>query len=114
MIWIAAMAVLLPQAEPFEGELSEHLRTPVKATMTSTKRAYDLELCVADVLTVLGTPTALRSGPDDVVIAASFPGGNAYIGSATIVRVGDGSRVDLRIRGKGWDDRLRARLQGCM
>ena len=42
MIWIAAMAVLLPQAEPFEGELSEHLRTPVKATMTSTKRAAPL------------------------------------------------------------------------
>ena len=114
MIWIAALALLSAQAEPYEGELKEHLRTPVKATMESAKRSYDLEICVADVLTALGTPTALRSGPDDVVIAASFPTSNAYIASATIIRVGQGSRVELRVRGKGWDDRLRTRLQACM
>jgi len=114
MFGLLALALIGAQAEPYEGELKEHLRLPVKASMPSGKRSYDLEICVADVLTVLGTPTALRSGPDDVVIAASFPTSNAYIASATIVRVGTGSRIDLRVRGKGWDDRLRARMEACL
>jgi hypothetical protein len=114
MDWIMTLALLAAQTEPYEGELKEHLRTPVKATMESAKRAYDLEICVADVLTVLGMPIALRSGPDDVVIAASFLVSNAYMASATIIRVGEGSRVELRIRGKGWNDRFRERLQACM
>lgn len=113
MLVIAAAALLL-QAKPYEGELVERLKTPAKATFESQKRSYDLEICVADALTVVGSPTVLRDGPDNIVIAASFPGGNAFLASVSIAKNGTGSRLELRIRGKGWDDRIKARVAGCL
>lgn len=110
-LWVVALAA---QTGAYAGELKEHLALQPAAVLTSTKKAYDLEICIADALTVLGTPTALRDGPDDVVIAASIPSAGTYIASATIVRTDNGSRVDVRVRGKGWNDRVRERVQACL
>lgn len=113
MLAIAALALLL-QAKPYEGELRERLQAPAKAAFESGKRSYDLEICVADALTVIGSPTVLRDGPENIVIAASFPGGNAFLASVSIARTATGSHLELRIRGKGWDDRIRTRVAGCL
>ena len=113
MIGVLAFAAMI-QSEPYRGELRERLEEPVISTLNSAKLSYDLEVCVADALTVLGTPTVFRSGPNDIVVAASLPSGNAYLAAVTISRVNDGSRLDLRLRGKGWDDRITARLRQCL
>ena len=114
MFVITVAAALLLQAKPYEGELMERLKAPAKATFESQKRSYDLEICVADALTVVGSPTVLRDGPENIVIAASLPAGNAFLASVSIAREGSGSRLELRIRGKGWDDRIKSRVAGCL
>lgn len=111
MVWVIALAA---QGSAYAGELKEHLALPPVAELASNKQSYDLEICIADALTVLGTPTALRDGKDDVVIAASTPMAGTYIASATIVHTEQGSRVDVRVRGKGWNDRVRDRVQACL
>lgn len=111
MFWILAMVA---QAGGYAGELKEHLALPPAATLTSGKRAYDLEICIADALTVLGTPTSLRDGPDGVVIVASNPMAGNYIASAAIQEAGGQSRVSVRVRGKGWNDRIRGRIEACL
>lgn len=113
MIAIAAAALLL-QATPAGGELMERLQSPVRATFESQKRSYDLEVCVADALTVMGSPTVLRDGPENIVIAASFPGGNAFLASVSISRNGTGSHLELRLRGKAWADRMKTRIAACL
>lgn len=111
MIWILAIAA---QVGGYAGELKEHLALPPAATLTSDKPAYDMEICIADALTVLGTPTSLRDGPDGVVIVASNPMAGTYIASAAIQKTDRGSRVIVRVRGKGWNDRVRDRVQACL
>lgn len=106
--------VLAAQAGAYAGELKEHLALPPSATFSSAKPAYDMEICIADALTVLGTPTVLRDGPSNIVIAASIPMSGTYIASATVLHTDEGSRVDLRVRGKGWNDRMRERIQACL
>lgn len=113
MLTIAALALLL-QAQPYEGELKERLRAEPKAVFDSAKKSYDLEICIADALTVIGSPTVLRDGPENIVIAAAFPGRNAFLASVSINPTSTGSHLALRIRGKGWDDRISARVTGCL
>lgn len=111
MFWILAMVA---QAGGYAGELKEHLALPPAATLASGKRAYDLEICIADALTVLGTPTSLRDGADGVVIVASNPMAGNYIASAAIHEAGGQSTVTVRVRGKGWNDRIRGRVEACL
>lgn len=115
MIIASMLALLLNiQDKPYEGELKERLRTPAKASFESNKASYDLEICVADAVTVLGVPTVLRDGPANIVIAAATPGGNAFPVSVTISPAKSGSHLDLRIKGKGWDDRIASRIRACL
>jgi hypothetical protein len=104
----------LAQQMPYEGELRERLSKPVIASLESRKPAYDLELCVADVMTVMGVPTVLRDGPDNLQMMINFPNGNSYTASVSFIKLANGTRLDIRLRGKGWDDRLRDRLTTCL
>ena len=113
MLIIAAM-LLIAQDKPYQGELRERLNAPPKAAFDTGKQSYDLEICVADALTVVGIPTVLRDGPDNIVIAAAFPSGNVFLASVSISKVGLGSHLELRIRGKGYDDRIASRIKGCL
>jgi len=108
-----ALLLIASQAEPFVGEIKERLAAEVRATFASTKKPYDLEICTADVVSVLGTPTVLRDGPTDVVMIVAL-GQGAYLGSLSMHDVPGGSTLELRLRGKGWDDRLKERIQACM
>ena len=107
-----ALAALL-QGQAYEGELKERLRAEPKAILQSAKPSYDLELCVADALTVVGNPSVFRDGPDNIVIAVTPGGGNAFIATVSIIKVPTGSKLELRVRGKGLDDRLASRVGGC-
>lgn len=114
-VTLAALQTAAPVGEkPWQGEIMERLSAPVIATFTTTKPAYDLEICVANALTSLGTPTVLRDGPDNIVILASLHGGNAFLASASIIKTATGSRIDLRLRGKGFDDRVTRRIDDCL
>lgn len=113
MLIIAAL-MLFGQDKPYEGELKERLRAPAVAVFESAKRSYDLEICVADILTAIGTPIVLRDGPDDIVVAASFREANAYLTSISIIRTETGSRLELRLRGKALIETLRARMAACL
>lgn len=106
--------LLLAQDRTYEGELRERLKAPAKAIFDTSKQAYDLEVCVADALTVVGIPTVLRDGPNNIVIAAAFPSGNAFLAAVSISKVAEGSHLELRIRGKGYDDRIATRIKGCL
>lgn len=108
---VAAATSSVPDGQ-YVGSLRQRLTSPVTAAFDSTKKPYDLELCVADVLNVIGTPIALRDGPKDVVILPSV-GPGKFIASVSLLERPTGTRVEFRVQGKAWDDRLRERLLTC-
>ena len=99
--------------QTYRGEISERLATPVIASFQSVKPIHDLEICVADAISVLGFPILLRDGPDTVTMLMSVARGPGYIGSVSFIKTMAGTRLDLRLRGKGWNDRLSERIAGC-
>lgn len=98
----------------FVGEIRERLDKQVTATFETPKPVIDLELCVADALSSIGTPTMLREGADRVHMMISFSGANVYLASASFIVIPTGTRIDLRVRGTGWDERLTARIKACL
>ena len=113
MILTLALA-LAAQKGDYEGELRERLRAAPAAVLTTSKPAYDLEICVADALTAVGTPTVLRNGPVNIVIASAMAANEDYIATVNINKVASGSELILRVAGRGWNDRLRTRIEGCL
>lgn len=114
MLLIFFAAALLAQDKPFEGELQEILRSPIKAQFDTTKPGHQLELCVADSLSIAGAPSVLRDGLDDVVMVAPNGASGSYLAAVSIRKTESGSHIDLRVRGKGWDDRLKMRINTCL
>lgn len=112
-ILAGAMAMLaLGQTGP--GELSERLNSEPKAVFDTGKKPYDLEICLADALTIVGVPSVYRDGPENIVLAVSFAGGNAVLSTISVTRTEAGSHLTLRARGKGYDDRLMSRIRACL
>lgn len=112
MLIAALILGLSGQTEPFAGELKERLASPINATLTTTKRPYDLEVCIADAVTMIGIPTVLRDGPENLVIGAAGP--NIFTATVSIVRNGEGSQVLIRVKGKALNDRVTSRVRQCL
>lgn len=112
MVFNAILMAAAMQAESFAGELRESLNSPVLATMTTPKASYDLEVCVADVLTQIGILTVYRDGPDNLVIAAGQ--NNLFTGSVRMTKVAVGTQLDVHVKRKSIDDRVITRLRGCL
>jgi hypothetical protein len=104
----------LADDKPYYGELRERLEAPVVATIESTKQPYDLEVCVANAVLSLGGPVILRDGPDNVIVGASMsPTSQAFLVSVSLLKTAGGTRMELRLRGKGWDERMKQHLTTC-
>ncbi|VVT20132.1 conserved hypothetical protein [Sphingomonas aurantiaca] len=112
MLAAALILGLAGQTEPFAGELKERLASPIDATLTTTKRPYDLEVCLADAITMLGIPTVLRDGPDNLVIGAASA--NVFNATVSVIRTGEGSQILIRVKGKGFNDRVTSRVRQCL
>jgi hypothetical protein len=86
-------------------ELTERLSSPVKQQLSSANSPYDLELCVADAVTMRGgsKPTVVRNGERNVIVFG-------YENSATIAvslnAAASGTAIEIRTRGDDMDDRL--------
>jgi hypothetical protein len=111
---LLALMLFAQDTSGFVGEIQERLGKPVSVSFETLKPVIDLELCIANALSSLGTPTMLREGPDKVHMMISFPAANAYLASASFITTQTGTRIDLRVRGKGWDDRLTSRVKDCL
>jgi hypothetical protein len=97
------------------GPIRHRLSEPVVKTFETWKAPSDLEICVADAVSVTGVPLVMRDGPDNVVITGSrAPQSTAVPISASIVKTPTGSRIDMRLDYKGWDERLTSRFAGCL
>ena len=104
----------LADDKPYYGELRERLDSPVVATFDSNKQPHDLELCVANAVLSLGGPVILRDGPENVIVGASMsPIGQAFLVTVSLLKTANGTRLELRLRGKGWDERMKERLGAC-
>lgn len=114
MIMMAVIALAMIADAPWVGEIREKLGQPVVAQFTSPKPIDRLELCVANVVTTLGTPVVLRDGPDKVVILASAADGRIYLTAVSMTQTNGTTHIDLRVQGKGWNDRIATRLQSCL
>jgi len=97
----------------YAGELKERLRAPVVENFTTPKKPYDLEICLADVITSVGYPIVLRDGPRDVVIAAALSP-SKYMASFSLRDVPAGTQIEMRLMGRGWDERFRSRVRDCL
>lgn len=116
-ITMFALALLLAGMDdkPYRGEIAERLASPVVATFETSKPSYDLEICIANAVVSLGAPVVLRDGPDNVVVMASMsPISQAFIISASLIKIPTGTRIDMRLRGKGWDERMKERIKACL
>jgi len=100
-------------AQPYSGEVREALALPVVASFTSTKQIYDLEVCVADVLSAEGAPIVLRDGPDDVLMLAYNGFNTAYYASVWMRPAPSGTILDLRAR-KAFQNKMMVRLPQCL
>lgn len=98
------------------GEIVERLRAPIIASFSSSKKEYDLEICVADALSTIGWggPLVLRDGPKDEVMLVGGAGINVYMAAVTFHDVPNGTTLDLRLRGRAWDDRVTTRISKCL
>lgn len=102
---IAALVLLGAASTSVAQELTERLNSPVKQQFASSKAPYDLELCVADAITMRGgaKPVVIRSGERDVIVFG-------YEHTATIAvslnATPSGTSIELRTRGNDMDDRL--------
>lgn len=108
------MALMMMADKPWQGEIMERLESPITASFDTTKRADQLEICLANVVTVLGTPVILRDGPDNIVMLSATVNGGGFASSISVNKTATGSHLDLRLRGKGWDDRFRERINACI
>lgn len=111
---LAGVLAMLALGQSGPGELSERLSSEPKAAFDTAKKPYDLEICLADALTLVGVPSVYRDGPENSVIAVSFAGGNAVLSTISVTRTATGSHLTLRARGKGYDDRLISRISACL
>lgn len=100
---------------PYFGELRERLESPVVATFASSKQPHDLEVCVANAVLSLGAPIILRDGPDNTIVGAMYAPGysQAFLASISLIKTRTGTLMELRLRGKGWDERMKERLTVC-
>ncbi len=98
----------------YYGELRERLESPVVATFESSKQPHDLEVCITNAVLSLGVPVILRDGPENVIVGATLaPFSQAFPVSVSLLRSASGTRLELRLRGKGWDERMKERLAIC-
>jgi hypothetical protein len=98
----------------FRGELDENLSSAVDHSIIVHGRLEDAELCLADSVYAVGVPVVLRDGPDKFVIAAFGAASPVVFVTISLSPAGEGSwRADIRVRGRGWDDRMAERVRGC-
>jgi hypothetical protein len=110
---LAVSASVAAAAQPYSGEIREALSLPVVATFTSAKPVYDLEVCVADVLSAEGAPIVLRDGPNDVLMLAYNGFNTAYYASVRLHPTDRGTTLDLRAR-KAFQNKMVGRLPECL
>lgn len=114
MIAAAMLLLMTPQVD-FRGELRETLETPVDHVFVSNKRPQDVEVCIADAFTSVGVPSVLRQGDAQVLIVSFMPDGGGGVFAALTLKFDKAPMTaELRVRGKGWDERMKARVGQCL
>lgn len=112
---MAALTLFATAQVDFRGELRETLETPVDQTFESNKRPQDVEVCIADAFTSVGVPSVLRQGDSQVLIVSFMPDGGGGVFAALTLKFDKmPMTAELRVRGKGWDDRMKARVAQCL
>ena len=113
---IATMLALMLAGsdQSFVGELRKRLESPITETIDSAKRPYDLEICITNAVVSIGTPIVLRDGPENTVVAASLsPTAQVFPIAVSLIQTPTGTRIEVRLNGKGWNDRMRDRMTAC-
>jgi hypothetical protein len=110
---LAALLLLTATTDsPFpRGEIRERLEGQANFTFQTTKRPVDLEFCVADILSKMADPSAFSDGPDRSIVIAST---GKVIAAIELNGSPTGTTVIGHIFAKGWDDRMRERIQSCL
>ena len=99
---------------PYQGSLSTLLSAPADGALRSSKTSYDLEVCIADVVAVLGSPVALRQGANNVVIASGYPAG-LFGAAVTLTPVPGGTSIEARFIAKNSTKaKLLDRMRTCL
>jgi hypothetical protein len=114
MILFALVLAAAPFQEAFKGELAETLGTAPDATFEARKRPQDVEICIADAFTSVGAPAVFRQGDNEVVIASFYGSGDGVFAAATLKSGPEALHVELRVRGNGWDERMKSRVGDCL
>lgn len=99
-------------ATPAGGNISQRLASPPAFTLETPRPIADLELCVADALSLMAPPAVFRDGVDRSVLVADDRG--SMVAAMDLRRANGRTQVVGHIRGKGWDDRIRERVGRCL
>lgn len=101
---VAVMAVL-SVGSANAHEISEVMEKPIRATLVSPRKPFELELCVADAITQIGgaVPIPVRDGPENVVMLGYGHTPKIVISMTSIPQ---GTQLDVRTKSADMDDKL--------
>jgi hypothetical protein len=113
LAWAAAVmqpevGVALP---PHRGKLHETLASPIDFSFQATGRLEDVQICIADVVSVVGAPVVLQNGRDRLVIASYSQG--TFMAAVSLAQQRELVTAEIRVRGGGWDGRIASRTRSC-
>jgi len=100
---------------PGDGEIYEHLSRPVIRSVEGNGQLEDVQLCLADALYSTGLPINYQQGRDRIVMISLMPNSYRIMASVTLTNLTSSTfRAELRVRGRGWDDRMTERVDYCV
>lgn len=95
------------------GKVQDRLDTPPSFSFMTQKTPAALEFCIADAISDMAAPSAVRDGPNRIVIVGT--GGLDKVIAAVELNGGAGAtQVIGHLQGRNWDDRMRERVARCL
>ncbi len=112
---IAMLIGITQQYQQLDGEIGERLNKPVFMTLTSKKKIYDLELCVADAFSKLGVATIFRDGPSDIQMMINGGGIHySFLYSVSFNEGHGGTTLSIRALGDNIPEKYLDRAKKCL
>lgn len=114
MNYITLLGLAVLTAPQPRGEIGKRLDTPPTFTFQTARKPVDLELCIADILNDLSTPSVYSYGPEREVMIIGWGGGKISV-AIELNGSANGTTVIGHVQPVGkLQSRMRDGMSGCV